>query len=421
MRVAITGMGAVSPLGVGVEALCEGVLAGRLGIRRAPWVAEDDPAPALLGALTEEFDPHDWMDERIVAGTDPFARIGLAATTMALRHAGLEDGLDPLRTAVVVGTSMGGMNALAKAQWDYDHAGPDQVDPKTMIQIWCNMAASQICMRYDLHGPSLTITTACASSLDALGTAARYVTAGLADVAITGGIEGAYDPGGANGGPRWVPATSYAGTSYGMQTRTLDPGRAMLPFDAHRAGIVSGEGAAFFVLESEQHARARGAEVLGWMRGYGSLADGFHPSSPEPSGRWERRAMELAQADADVAPGDVDALVAHATGTPKGDQAEIRALNGLFVEGAGREDLPVTSLKGHTGHTGASAGAMGVMAGVWAMAHGRFPNVGGTTELDPEVRFDVVLHEPRAVDLDVLQVNAFGFGGQDASVVVTRS
>jgi 3-oxoacyl-[acyl-carrier-protein] synthase II len=131
--------------------------------------------------------------------------------------------------------------------------------------------------------------------------------------------------------------------------------------------------------------------------------------------------MELAQADAGIEPADVDALVAHATGTPKGDDAEILALNRVFVDGARREELPVTSLKGHTGHTGASAGAMGVMAGVWAMHHGRFPNIAGTTNPDPKIRFAVVLDEPRAVDLEVLQVNAFGFGGQDASVVVTRS
>ena len=131
--------------------------------------------------------------------------------------------------------------------------------------------------------------------------------------------------------------------------------------------------------------------------------------------------MELAQAGAGVGPADVDVVIAHATGTPKGDSAEIRALNRVFVDGAGRDELLVTGLKGNTGHTGASAGAMNVMAGIWAMRHGRLPNVAGTTDLDPEVRFDVVLGEPRPVDLDVLQVNAFGFGGQDASLVVTRS
>jgi 3-oxoacyl-[acyl-carrier-protein] synthase II len=130
--------------------------------------------------------------------------------------------------------------------------------------------------------------------------------------------------------------------------------------------------------------------------------------------------MELAQASAAISPAEVDALVAHATGTPKGDEAEIRAINAVFVDGAGRDDLVVTGLKGNTGHTGAGSGAMNVMAGVWAMHHSRLANVSGTTELDPEIRFDVVLHEPRAIDLATLQVNSFGFGGQNASVVVTR-
>lgn len=419
MRIAMTGWGAVSPLGVGVDALCEGLLAGEVAIRPAPWVAPDDPEPQLLGSVHDSFDAAEWMDDRVVRGTDGFARWAIAACAQALGHAGLEGRLDQLRTAVVHGTSMGGLTALAKAQWAYDTKGPEAVDPKTMIKIWPNMAAAQICMRYDLHGPSLTVTTACASSLDALGSAAQLISSGLADVALVGGTEGGFTYDGGDEG--FIPGTTFAGASYGMSTPSVDPYKAMLPFDAHRSGIVSGEGSAWFVLESEAHAAARGAEVLAWLRGYGSLADAHHPSSPEPTGRWEARAMELAQASAGIAPGEVDALVAHATGTPKGDDAEIAALNRIFVDGAGRGDLPVTSIKGHTGHTGASAGAMGLMAGVWAMHHGRFPNVAGTTELDPEVRFDVVLDEPRSLRVETLQVNAFGFGGQDASVLVTKS
>ena len=283
-----------------------------------------------------------------------------------------------------------------------------------MIQIWPNMAAAQMAMRYGLHGPSLTVTTACASSLDALGTASTVLASGRADVVLVGATEGGYVT--AADDVAWVPATAAAGTGYGMQTAAADPRRAMLPFDRNRAGIVSGEGSCWFVLETAEHAARRGVPVLAWLRGYGSLADGHHPSSPEPSGRWEARAMELAQADAGIGPADVDALIAHATGTPKGDSAEIRALNGVFD----RPDLVVTGLKGNTGHTGASAGAMNVLAGIWAMHHGRLPAVGGTTEVDPEVEFDVVVGEPRSVDLGTLQVNAFGFGGQNASLVLTR-
>ncbi len=195
----------------------------------------------------------------------------------------------------------------------------------------------------------------------------------------------------------------------------------MLPFDADRAGIVGAEGAACFVLESEEHALGRGANVLAWLCGYGTVADAYHPSSPDPSGRWERRAMELAQAEAGVAPGDVDAIIAHATGTPKGDDAEITALNELFVDGDRGSDVVVGAIKGNTGHTGSATGAMAVVAGVRAMRDGRLPHVAGTTNLDPAVRFDVVLGEPRTVDLGVLQVNAFGFGGQNASVVLANA
>jgi 3-oxoacyl-[acyl-carrier-protein] synthase II len=201
-----------------------------------------------------------------------------------------------------------------------------------------------------------------------------------------------------------------------MSSQEPDPRRAALPFDVERRGIVSGEGSAMLFLEREDHARARGARIYGFVRGYGTVADAFHPSSPEPSGRWEQRAMELALAEAGLDPASIDAVVAHATGTPKGDTAEIRAINNLF----GGRGVPVTSLKGTIGHTGASAGAMGLLAGLVAMHEGKLAPTMGTTTPDPEIDFDVVLHAAADVRVDALQVNAFGFGGQDASLVVTK-
>ncbi|MDP7546595.1 MAG: beta-ketoacyl-[acyl-carrier-protein] synthase family protein, partial [Alphaproteobacteria bacterium] len=183
-----------------------------------------------------------------------------------------------------------------------------------------------------------------------------------------------------------------------------------------RSGIVVGEGAAMLVLERAQHARARGANILGYLRGYGSLADGFHPSSPEPTGVWEARAMELALGDADMAAGEVDALIAHATGTPKGDTAEIRAINKVH---AGR-GLPVSSIKGHLGHPGSAAGAMAVITGLMGMQANRFAHIANTDEPDPEADFEVVHGRPKDLAYRSLQVNAFGFGGQNASVVLTR-
>lgn len=413
MELAITGMGTVSPLGTSVEELCEGLLAGRIAIDVAPWA--DDVSGGLYAAVDPRFDPASTIDERVVGGTDGFARFALAACAESIGDAGLDpEELDPFRTAVVHGTSMGGHFTVARSQHQYDTGGFDAVDRKTQIKIWPNMAAAQICLRYGLHGPSMTVTTACASSLDALGTAALYLDAGLADVALVGATEGGYT---ADDGHHFLPGFVAAERAYGMSSGQTDPQRAMLPFDADRVGIVSGEGSAFFVLETADHARARGARVHAWLRGTASLADAHHPSSPEPEGRWEQLVMEKAQQSAGIAAADVDVLIAHATGTPKGDEAEIRAINRVFGSHPG---LVVTGLKGHTGHTGASSGAMSIIAGIDAMRTGTLPAVAGTDVVDPAVEFDVAVHRNRDVDLRVLQVNSFGFGGQNASVVVSR-
>ncbi|MEM9655072.1 MAG: beta-ketoacyl synthase N-terminal-like domain-containing protein, partial [Actinomycetota bacterium] len=343
MDLAITGLGAVSPLGLNADQLCDGLLAGDIGIRAAPW-AEVSGGGGLYAAVDDRFDPRDWMDGRVVAGTDGNARFALAASAMALKSAGLEaERLHKRRTGVVHGTSMGGHFALSRAQFDFDRGGAEAVDRKTQIKIWTNMAAAQICLANDLHGLSTTVATACASSLDALSTAALYLQAGRADVVLVGATEGGYvnDP----GQDHFEPAVSAAEQSYGMRQGAADPHRAMLPFAADRTGIVSGEGSAFFVLETAHHAEARNAPVRAWLQGTGSLADAYHPSSPEPEGRWEQAVMEEAQASAGVAPADVDLVFAHATGTPKGDEAEIRALNRVFAD----TDVVVTGIKGHTG------------------------------------------------------------------------
>ena len=413
MDLAMTGLGAVSPLGLSAGELGDALLAGQVGIRSAPWA--DLGAGGLYAAVDDRFDPLDWMDERVRAGTDGNARFALAASAMALTDAALDPaGLHRRRTAVVHGTSMGGHFALSRAQFDFDRGGAEAVDRKTQIKIWTNMAAAQICLAHGLHGLSTTVATACASSLDALGTAALYLRGGLADVVIVGATEGGYvcDP----GQDHFEPAVSAAEQSYGMRQGVADPRRALLPFAADRAGIVSGEGSAFFVLETADHAEARGAPVRAWLRGNGSLADAHHPSSPEPEGRWEQEVMEEAQAAAGVGPGDIDLLYAHATGTPKGDEAEIRALNRVFAG----TDVVVTGIKGHTGHTGAASGAMSIMSGIRAMETGEVPAIAGTSIPDPAIEFDVAIGEPRRLEVDIFQVNSFGFGGQNASVVVAR-
>ncbi len=415
VEIAITGTGIVSAFGADVAEFHRCMLGPETAIKASPW-ADEVAGRGAWQAIAEDFNPADWMDRRVEEGTDLFAQFGLAAAEQALRQADLGD-LDPLRTAVVNGTSIGGVRAVMKAQYALDTEGGEAVPRKTQIQIWPNMAAAQIAMRYDLHGPSLTLTTACASSLDAIGTAARLIERGEADVAITGGTEGGISlAGGARDGD-FVPVLFYTGNVYGMEAPSSDPNQAMLPFDVKRSGIVVGEGAAMLVLERADHARARGANILGYLRGYGSLADGFHPSSPEPTGVWEARAMELALGDADMAADDIQAMVAHATGTPKGDTAEINAINKIHP-GRG---LPVSSIKGHIGHPGSASGAMAVITGLLGMEAERFGHIANTDEPDPEADFEIVHGQPKDLKYGSLQVNAFGFGGQNASVVLTRN
>ncbi|TDC41456.1 beta-ketoacyl-[acyl-carrier-protein] synthase family protein [Actinomadura sp. KC345] len=418
--VVITGWGAVSPLGIGADRMLAGLRDGEVAIGPAPWSGKPG-VPFGWWAGVPGFRPHDWMDERVVAGTDLFAQFALAAAVQAVEDAGLGP-LDPERTAVVHGTSIGGGRALLKAQHDYDTGGTAAVERKTMIQIWPNMAAAQIAMRWGLHGPQLTVCTACASSLDAIGLARTLIRAGQADVAIVGGTEGGLPLASGEADGDFVPAMFVGQAAYGMTTAERDPARASLPFDVDRSGIVTGEGSAALVLESAGHARARGARARARVAGFATLADGHHPSSPEPHGLWEARAMRSALEDAGLPPAEVGALVAHATATPKGDAAEIKAINSVHggAHGGRAEPLPVTSLKGHLGHTGAASGAMGVIAAGHAMDAGGLPHVAGTARVEPEAEFDVIIGRPIELDVGVAQINAFGFGGQDASLVLCR-
>ena len=414
LNVAVTGMGIISSLGHNVDEFCTRLAKDECTIEPAPWTWADSTKRGWW-APVRDFVASDWMDERVEDGTDRVAHLAIAAAVAAKRDAGLNK-LPPLRTALVMGVSMGGTLTLQRAQHDLAVSGPESVSAKTVLRIWPNMAAAQLAMRWELHGPSLTITTACASSLDAIGTAARLIAAGVVDLAVAGGAE--TSPFGV-GDPDFLPVIGHTSVMFGMSPSVDDPRQTCLPFDRHRLGMVPGEGAGVVVLESERHATGRGARVHAWVQGYGSLADGYHPSSPDPSGEWERLAMANALDEAGLDSTQIDGIMAHGTGTPKGDLAEIRAINGLFSRNARR--VLTSSLKGHIGHPGAASGAISLMAAIWGMHSGTFIHTSLTKELDPEIQFEVVLSEPTQADINNVQVNAFGFGGQNASIVASSA
>lgn len=412
----ITGVGVVSAIGNDVTTFLRALHTNTIGIAPAPWNEEDLFA---WWAVVRDFQPERWMEPTVISGTDLFTQFAVATAAQAVSDAGLDrpEQLPMRRTAVVMGSSMGGVRALTKAQHQLERHGAAAVERKAMIQMLPNMAAAQIAMRFGLHGPQLTLTNACAASIDAIGTAARMIRSGVVDVALVGGTEGGLPLANGERDGAFAPVWFHAQANYGMMTGGRDPRRALTPFDVNRQGIATGDGAAMVVLESADHAAARGAHCYGEVAGYGSLADAFHPSSPEPSGRWEAEVMSDALADAAVAATEVDALFAHGTGTPKGDIAEIRAINSVH----GGRGLPVTAIKGHTGHTGAASGLMSVLAALDTMRNGMLPNVAGTTEVEPAADFRVILHRPAAVDAATVQINAFGFGGQNSSLVLRRT
>lgn len=404
-RVVVTGAGVISSLGQDVPTYGRNMLNGALVTEPAPWADSKETGPWI--SAVRGFDPHEWMSDRVAGGTDPFAQYALAATVQALADAGIESP-DPLRTAVILGTSMAGVRTLLGAQQALDEQGPAAVPRKVQIQAWANMSAGQVALRYGLHGPVMAVCTACASATDAIGTAARMIEAGMADIAICGGSESAM-----------MPALAYSQQAYGMQAEAAAPELVSRPFDTDRKGILEGEGGGVVILESEDHAAARGAEVKARLLGYACVADSYHPSSPDPSGQWEALAMRQAIDEAALpgGAGDIDAVVAHATGTQVGDTAEIRAINGVFAEA----DPPVvSSVKGHVGHTGGASGVISLIAAMEAATQGAWMPTVGCHEVDPEAMFPVVTDKAVRLDVRTYQINSFGFGGQNSSLVLAR-
>ena len=410
-NVAITGMGVISSLGQNLEEFNRNFSAGQVVVGPTPW--SDQPHYRNYWvSLIEGFKPEDWMEERVVRGTATFAQYAIAAAVQAVEDSGIAE-FDPLRTAVVIGSCMSGMDTIAEEQHKLETEGPQAVSGKFQLKSWPNMPAGHIAMRWGLHGPLLAVSTACASTHDAMGIAARMIQSGEVDVAITGGSD--------SGRSQLFLA---AAGNYGMFKPQPDPYKTCRPFNVERFGVMPGEGAGVFVLERADLARKRGATIHGMLRGYATVADAYHPSSPEPDGKWEQRAMELAIQNAGLPGGadDVDAVVAHGTGTPVGDIAELKALNRIY--GNRSEPLPVMSPKGNFGHPGGPAGALGLLVGMHSMKQNALMATAGThavQDLMPEVgNLRVVIKEPAPTEIKAIQINAFGFGGQDASMVVTQ-
>jgi 3-oxoacyl-[acyl-carrier-protein] synthase II len=386
--IVITGRGVVSPIATGVDAFFDALLGMEGGI------TDDGVAPC------SEFDPDTAMTPKEARRMDRFAQLAVAAADQAADEAGLLGEVDPSRIGVIVGTGVGGLTTLQKECQTWLEEGDRAVSPLFVPMMMPNAAAGQIAMRRGFHGPGFSIASACSTGAHSIGEAARMIARGESDVMIAGGTEAAL-----------VGLCLAAFKRMGALSRVGES----RPFDTRRDGFVMGEGSAVLVLEREEHARARGAEIYARVTGYGASNDAFHITQPEENGRGAVEAIKAALRDADLAPADVGYVNAHGTSTPINDRVETLALRKVL----GEDGPPVSSCKGAVGHTLGAAGAIEALACVEALRRGALPPTLGLEEIDPECAADHIAGAPReAPDLKVALSNSFAFGGQNATLVL---
>jgi 3-oxoacyl-[acyl-carrier-protein] synthase II len=407
-RVVITGMGAVTPLGLSVAAFWNGLLAGTSGAApitsfdAAEW--ETNFACELKG-----FDPLQYMDRKLTNRLDPYAQYALAATGEAFRDAGLDPAAltdrERERIGVIFGSGIGGLQTFQKQAFTYREHGRRRISPFFVPMMIPDMAAGVISIQYGLRGPNHAIVTACATGNHNLADAVHSIRRGEADVVLSGGSEAPICEMGVGG---FI-------ASRALSTRNESPETASRPFDAARDGFVIGEGAGALVLESLEHAQRRGARIHAEVLDVGVSADAYHMTAPHPEGIGARLAMERALAAAHIAPEDVDTINMHGTSTPLGDAAESAAIRTLFGEHADR--LTATSTKSMTGHMLGAAGAAEAIASVLAIVHGVVPPTINFSQPDPQCDLNYALNTPVQREVRVALSNAFGFGGHNTCAV----
>jgi 3-oxoacyl-[acyl-carrier-protein] synthase II len=407
-RVVITGVGAVTPLGQDVESFWLNLTAGRSGV--APMtLCDPSDYPTKIAAEVKDWRPEERLDRREARRMARFSQFAVAAAMEAIAGSGLDlEHIDRTRAGVVLGNGNGGYPNVEDAVRTIVARSGMRMDPLLMPKSLPNMAAAQISLQLGLKGYNSTISTACAAATQAVGEAADFIRNGRADVIISGGTEA---------GISQLGLGAFA-VMRAMTTRNNQPERASRPFDAERDGFVPAEGAGVVVLESLEHARARKAQVLAEVAGFGACADAYHLVAPCADGEGACRAMTLAMADAGVTPNDIDYINAHGTSTPLNDLSETMAIKGAF--GARAYSIPISSTKSMIGHALGGSGGLEIIACLKTLETGRIHPTMNLESPDPDCDLDYVPNVARAVPVRTLLKNSFGFGGQNACLVLRR-
>ena len=407
-KVVVTGMGVVSPVGLTLDIFWSSLLAGKSGV--GPITKFDASEFATrIAAEVKGFDPENYIDRKQSRRMDLFCQYAMAAAYMAVVNANLDpEKVDGNRVAVIVGSGIGGMNVYEDQVITMHEKGPRRISPLFVPITIVDIAAGYISMRYGFKGPNFATVSACATSSHAIGTAVDTIRLGRADVAVTGGAESPITHMGI-GGFNAMKAIS---------TRNDEPERASRPFDAERDGFVTGEGSGMLILESEEHAKARGAQILAEISGVGFTGDAYHITAPAPGGEGAVRSMEMALKEGGIAPNDIQYINAHGTSTELNDKTETEAIKTLFGDHAYK--LKISSTKSMIGHLLGAAGAVESIAAIMSIAESKIHPTINYENPDPNCDLDYVPNKAIDFEIQYALSNTFGFGGHNATLLFKK-
>lgn len=416
-KLVITGLGAVTPVGIGMDNYWQGILNRECGIETIPALVEED-SPIQIGGMVKGFDPKNFMSGKLAKETSPFIQYAFAAASEALEDSAFDIEAEDDRIGIVMATALAGMADTAETQKEYDESTKKKVSPRFLPKALGNLGAAQVAIAYGIHGPSFTITTACSSGGDAVCIAAMLIKAGEADAILVVGGERGHCP----------IVMSTLGQAKAL-SKNPDPKTACRPYDKDRDGFVMGEGGGAILIETEEHALKRNAKIYAELAGYGNNTDGYHVTSPRPDGGGAVKCMQSALKIAGMTPDEIDYINTHGTSTPVGDIAEVTAIKTLFGWENREEPMdpelkakipPVSSTKGNTGHLMGAGGVTEVIACVKAVQEDILPATLNCIEPDPECDLDFVADGPRKAEVNAAMSIALGFGGQNSAVIVKK-
>jgi len=404
-RVVITGMGIVSPLGIGLDDNWQAICQGKSGI--GPITKFDTTEyPAKIAGEVKNFEPEQYIDKKDQKKMDVFIQYALAAGSMAIKQSGLiidESNAD--RVGVLVGSGLGGLQTIEKYHTMLLKSGPKKISPFFVPMLIVNLAPGQISIYFGCRGPNSSVVTACATGNHSIGEASRIIQRGDADAMVAGGVESTITP---------LAVAGFCALK-ALSTRNDEPEKASRPFEKNRDGFVMAEGAGILVLESLESAKQRGASIFAEIIGFGCNADAYHITAPSPGGEGAARCMQIAIDDAGLKPEDIDYINAHGTSTPMNDLSETIAMKTVFKDLV--KNLPVSSTKSMTGHLLGAAGGVEAIFSILSIKHGIIPPTINYDEPDPECDLDYVPNVARKKDVRIVMSNSFGFGGTNATLI----